>query len=232
MIMTKGRSAKDSAYLARIKKEIRGDLDHPRNRGVKMQAHHLISGEGMKISGLGKKVEVLGYNINLLPNLVFLPCTLQGACHLGIQPHRGNHDSLIDEEDYVDDMEPDTYHEMVARRIKELKLPLSKECPGDEKTKSEKIVVELDSLSRLILKLIEKKPNEASLTRIAMHFGKNRVGCSGVDSVTEHDRDKSCSVDRDHLYDAALPDKSQGKGQNTEKILYNHSRKHIWKVGR
>lgn len=50
-----GNSAKDSQYLKRIKDAISGEKNHPKNNGIKMQAHHIISGEGMKRSGLGKK---------------------------------------------------------------------------------------------------------------------------------------------------------------------------------
>jgi hypothetical protein len=78
-----GNSAKDTQYLKRITEHIATDKTHPRHQGVKMQAHHIISGEGIKRSGLGKKLKEFGYNINLLPNLVFIPCTLQGACYLG-----------------------------------------------------------------------------------------------------------------------------------------------------
>ena len=228
MAFTLGNSSKDSKYLKRIKDAIEGDKEHPRHHGVKMQAHHLISGEGMKRSGMGKEIEKFGYDINLLPNLVFIPCTLQGACHLGVQPHRGNHSALIDQDNYDDDKEPDTYHELIGRRVRELELPLDKECPGDKKTKSEVVKRELDLLSKKIADFIQKNPNEAPLTAIAKQFSiKSQVGCGGVDSVTVHKMGAMlrCPVERNHCL-------KQGPGQKNEDIAYSSNGKYKLTPGR
>lgn len=232
MALLQGNSAKDSKYLKRIKDAIEHDDAHPRNKGIKMQAHHIISGEGMRASGLGKKIQKFGYDINLLPNLSFIPCTLQGACYLGVQPHRGNHDSRIDQDNYVDDREPLSYHEMVAVAIQSLDLPMSKTCPGDNASKQQKIIEELDRLSKKILNLIQMKPAEAPLTKIALSFGKNGSGCSGTDSVVTHRKDRPCPVGRHHLHDPTQPAKSQGSEQNAERITYVVSEKFRLKVGR
>lgn len=119
--LKKGKSAKDSGYLERIKNAIKNDRSHPRNLGVRMQAHHVISGEGMIRSGKGSTVVGFGYNINFLPNLAFIPCTLQGACYLGVQPHRGNHSaaSVADQDDY-DDSDHVDYHDKVASQLVEV----------------------------------------------------------------------------------------------------------------
>lgn len=226
MALTLGNSAKDSKYLKRIKDAIEGDKEHPRHHGVKMQAHHIISAEGMKRSGLGKKIEKFGYDINLLPNLVFIPCTLQGACHLGVQPHRGNHTALIDQDDYDDDREPMTYHNMVTFRIKGLRLPLAKECPGDKITNSEKIIGELDNLSREILKDIQNKPSAAPLTDIAKYFLPGiHIGCGSVDSVGMNKGITPCSVGRNHH-------SKQGPGQKNENITYINEGRYKLRVGR
>lgn len=193
-----GNSSKDSKYLKRIKDAIEHDKSHPRNNGVKMQAHHVISAEGMKRSKLGKQIEEFGYDINLLPNLVFIPCTLQGACHLNVQVHRGNH--TANQDDYDDDSEPASYHDMVSKRLKDLRVPLNKECPGDKISNSEKIISEIDRLSKIILKIIQNKPAEAPLTRIAKNFSPDSLqGCGGVDSITLHNERKICEVGRDHF---------------------------------
>lgn len=228
MTIKLGNSSKDSKYLARIKRAIALDPAHPRHphHGVKMQAHHLISAEGMKRSGLGKKLEKFGYDINLLPNLSFIPCTLQGACHLGVQPHRGNHTALVDQDDYEDDLEPMNYHKMVAKRIKKLDLPLSKECPGDNKTKSETVRNKLDKLSEDILKLIQNSPGAAPLTDIAKHFKPgNHIGCGGVDTVTLHSGQVTCHTKRSHAG-------KQGPSQKAEGITYNSDGKYKLKTGR
>lgn len=232
MTITRGKCSKDSKYLKRIKDAIEGDANHPRNNGVLMQAHHIISATGMKLSGLADKIEDFGYDINLLPNLAFIPCTLQGACYLGVQPHRGNHDAAIDQDDYEDDMEPRNYHNMVRRQLQALALPLSKDCPGDDGSKVAKVKDELDGLSRKILSLIQSKPNVAPLTKVALHFGKDAFGCGGVDSVTKHQPTTRCPVERRHLYDPSAPNKSQGGGQKVEKILFKDAHKFSLKVGR
>ena len=229
MAFTLGNSSKDSKYLKRIKDAIEGDKEHPRHHGVKMQAHHLISAEGMKRSRLGKKIEQFGYDINLLPNLVFIPCTLQGACHLGVQPHRGNHSAVIvDQDNYDDDTEPNSYHKMIGNRVRELALPLSKECPGDKETKSGVVKQKLDKLCQDVAVLIQRKPNEAPLTAIAKEFARSsHIGCGGVDSVPVHKMGDMlrCPVERNHCL-------KQGPGQKNEAIAYVSNGKYQLKPGR
>lgn len=226
MALKLGNTSKNSAYLRRIKAAIEHDRNHPRHNGVLMQAHHIISAKGMQISGLAKKIEKFGYDINELPNLSFIPCTLQGACHLGVQPHRGNHTALVDQDDYDDDLEVRDYHKMVALRIKGLKLPLDKDCPGTDTHKREKIISELSSLSKNILGLIQKNPGKAPLTDIAKHFTtSNHVGCGGVDSVSMNKGLLLCPVERNHL-------NRQSANQKAENITYKSDRKYTLKPGR
>lgn len=225
-----GSTAKDSMYLKRMKDAIEGLDDHPRNNGVQMQAHHLISIEGMRMTGLGQKIRKFKYNINFLPNLAFLPCTLQGACYLGVQPHRGNHGKFT-QDDYDDNIEELSYHEKVAEMVIDLGLPLSKECPGTRKHKSETVIDELDKMSATILATIQKAPRKLRLTSIATHFGKNGKGCAGVDNIGDHGHGPDCPVGREHLYDPAAPAKSQRKGQAVEKITYKKPLLFKLKVG-
>lgn len=219
-----GNSSKDSKYLNRIKAVIEGDHHHPRNNGVRMQAHHIISAEGMKRSQLGKKIEKFGYDINLLPNLVFIPCTLQGACHLNVQLHRGNH--TANQDSYDDDSEPTDYHDMVAEKIKDLRLPLHKECIGSKIENSEKIISDLNKLSKWILKLIQNNPGEAPLTRISKNFSRNILqGCGSVDSIKKYNDKKICSVSRDHF-------NKNAKEQISEKINFKKINNYILKIGK
>jgi hypothetical protein len=220
MTITNGKTTKDSKYLKRIKDAIEGDSAHPKNNGIKMQAHHIISAEGMKRSALGKKIEEYGYDINNIHNLVFIPCTLQGACYLGIQPHRGNHDSLIDENNYVDDSEPKTYHEYVASEVRDIEHFIKKNCAGNKEENSEKVISKLNSVSLSILATIQHQPHRAPLTKIARSFGKAGVGCSGVDSVTTHNQLRPCAVERKHLFEKKDPAKSQATGQKIEEISF------------
>jgi hypothetical protein len=230
MTKTVGNSAKDGKYLKRLKDAIEHDKAHPRNNGVRMQAHHIISGDGMRRSKMGRKIAQFGYNINYLPNLVFIPCTLQGACYLGVQPHRGNHDFSMDQEDYNDDLEEPGYHELVARRLRRIELPIEKECEKETAHDREKVVDALDALSKSILNLIQFKPVEAPLTRLALHFGVGAVGCSGADSIKHHRRGTPCPVERKHLADADHPALSQSPTQTRENITYKLSGKYRLKV--
>lgn len=229
---TKGNSAKDSGYLKRIKDATEHDKEHPRHHGIRMQAHHLISGEGMKRSAMGRQVAKSGYNINLLPNLTFIPSTLQGACYLGVQPHRGNHDVLLDEDDYVDDMEPYKYHEMVSRRLQGVKSFVLKHCAGKNPEDGKKVIALLNFISEKILASIQDSPIEAPLTRIALRFGKSGVGCGGTDSVTSHTRHKNCPVGRNHFFDEKNPENSQGTGQKCEKISYRARENFRLRIGK
>lgn len=172
------------------------DLCHPRHHGIKVQAHHILSGDGVKLSGLGPKLESHGYDINDPPNLAFIPCTLQGACHMGIQPHRGDHTAQADpENDYDDDDEPDSYHKFVAKRVSAL-LPHM-----DEKSLYDKpsLCDRLDEVSRDLPSPIQYKPTRAPLTTIADAFSPNSpIGCAGLDNITDKHTGK-CPVGRNHL---------------------------------
>jgi hypothetical protein len=221
-MLLRGNTSKDSKYLGLINRSIKGKLTHPKNQGVRMQAHHIISAEGVKMSGMGVKLEEFGYDINLGPNLVFLPCTLQGACHLKVQPHRGDHTAISErpprlddeEDDYDDDEHPFSYHSMIATRIHGLKLALERQCTGLDDPARSVVKKKMDELSREILNTIVDRPKRARLTNIADHFSLgNHVGCSGVDSVGDHDDSRRCPTERNHH-------ESQGAGQRKEGIKH------------
>lgn len=226
-----GRTTKDSAYLDRITRAIADDSKHPRHQGVAMQAHHVISATGMHRSKLADKVRKFGYDINLLENLVFLPSTLQGACHLSVQPHRGNHTALVERDGYDDDDHPMDYHDMVAARIRRLELGLTKDCPGymggaKELEARHHVTTQLNVLSTQILRLIRHSPTQAPLTQVAVHFHPgNPVGCSGADSTRSHRADHHCEVERNHR-------KRQAPGQKAESITYSRTETYSLRLGR
>ena len=98
--------------------------DHPINKGVKMQAHHLISRKALLDSSIENRLEDFKYDIDNVDNIALIPCTLQGACHLNVQLHRGNHPGVlsVDNGNNDDDSEhPDTYHDKIKKRINKLK---------------------------------------------------------------------------------------------------------------
>ncbi len=221
--MVFGNVSKNSQYLNDMNARVRLKPWHPKHQGIKMQAHHLISAEGVKLSKLGAKLEEFGYDINNFRNLAFLPSTLQGACHLGVQPHRGDHTvpckplQAEDHETYDDDKHPPSYHTVVQRRIQGLKLPFNKACEGKDDPAHKTVVSEMNRQSALLLSQICKDPESLRLTDVAQHFAPgNPIGCGGLDSVPElRERAHKCPTNRNHL-------KRQGPGQRSEDISYMH----------
>lgn len=224
-----GNSSKNTTYLAMMK-GITNYATHPRMMGVRMQAHHVISGDGVALSGIGERMEKFGYNINLKDNLVFIPCTLQGACYLGVQPHRGNHtapgkeEPEPDENDYVDDSEPSSYHKLVAKRLVEAERDFPIKCAKKEIGKN-KAVDLLDAVAIAILNLIQDHPTKAPLTSVAEHFvpGK-KVGCGGHDSVPILEATPvTCPAGRNHR---------NKKARRGEKILFVSDGKYRLTMGK
>lgn len=219
-MLLRGNTSKDSQYLRMMNGRIKAMPSHPKHKGIKMQAHHVISAEAVKLSSLGSKLEEFGYDINLAPNLAFLPCTLQGACHLGIQPHRGDHTALsgrddTEESSYDDDDHPLSYHMLVMRKIQMLKLPISKACTGNDDPARSTVTEKMNTLSASILNLICLSPKLARLTSIADHFTiGSHVGCGGVDSIPDHKDAVNCPTGRSHY-------QQQGPSQRRENIRMN-----------
>lgn len=217
--MATGTITKSTTYLSTLKARIALDVRHPRHHGVKMQAHHILSAEGAKLSNMGRKLVGFGYDINDPKNLAFLPCTLQGACHLGIQPHRGNHAAPIDGDvqDAFDDDDghPRDYHKMVAYKIRNLEYKIDKRCTGSDGDKDKQAIMALmNELSHELLLLIYGKPSKARLTKIADSFLLgNHIGCSGADGVGSHSISRPCPVGRNHR-------QRQREGQAVESITF------------
>lgn len=227
--MTLGNVGKDGKYLGRIKRatDERIAPSHPRHHGVKMQAHHILSAEGVKMSGLGPKLEKLGYDINLEPNLVFLPSTLQGACHLGVQLHRGNHTAKVAVSELDDDADhPKNYHKLVKLMMEEIGAAIEDACGGKDAAARRKIIREMDRLSAKVLWWIQHRPRKAPLTDIALSFQPEASkGCGCADSVPGHRRSiDDCGVGRDHYA-------QQSRGQAIERISLPKVAAYSLKVG-
>lgn len=227
-----GSVIKGTTYLRDLKLELVKLPGHPKLHGVRMQAHHLVSQEGVRISGLGNKLVTMGYNIDHVKNLAFLPCTLQGACHLGIQPHRGDHTArskgidlkLFDvrEDDYDDDDDhPESYHAVVASLLVATVRRLKRHCDGDPDM-SKKFVKGINTLSKNILGTISDEPTQLPLTTIAVHFKRgSSIGCSGTDSVGDHRHAMPCAVERNHL------NGRRARGQKDEGIKYKNDTPYV-----
>lgn len=215
-----GNDKKNTTFRDDLAEAIEDNLDHPFFNGIHMQAHHIISAKGLKDSGLGGKVKVAGYDINHVKNLVFLPSTLPGACHLGVQPHRGDHKVGIDmaelnferdidedqeeknREDYResvynddDDDHADDYHDFISIRLKKLNSDVF-ECEGKPSQYS-KSIIELNKLSRRTLKKINNFT--IPLSEIGSYFKKgSEYGCGNCINIKEFPEATVCKSDRDH----------------------------------
>lgn len=208
-------------YLKRIKVATEKDQSHPRHNGVKMQAHHLLSAKGIDKAGKSDELKHLEYDINKVANLAFIPSSLQGACHLETQLHRGDHKTndprLVTDPNGTDD--PDahdndglhhrTYHDTVERLVIKLfkKYDTCSMKPGEIQRK-------MNNLSSQMLKKINAY--EVSLTRIAKNFQHHENGCMGIDNIPSNIEQKLthvCPVGRDHY-------QGQGQGQQSENIRF------------
>ncbi len=166
-------------YRNAVIKPARKDPNHPINHGFKMQVHHLLSKQGVGNTKSGPLLKKYGFNINLPGNLVALPCTLEGACHLKVQLHRGEHPKAVDTND--DDGEhPNSYHAAVRKLVKDAVKTIKKRCSTDHNPGVQRY---MDYHSLLILRRI--KNFELPLTKVAKAFEPDGVGCLGATTVPE-----------------------------------------------
>ncbi|UTH76600.1 AHH domain-containing protein [Chromobacterium sp. IIBBL 290-4] len=216
------KSARDSKYRKLILRHVALKKEHPIHSGIAMQAHHLISASGVKISMTGNWLEKMGYNINLLPNLALIPSTLQGACHLGVQPHKSGHTIASEmEETDDDDMHPKDYHALVARELRVLKAEIQSLCFGNDQDALNKLNEKMNHLSEKILHKIQTTPHLMRLSAVADYYLPGLAGCGGVDNIPKREKGEVvqytekhiCTVHRNHYM-------AQGKGQAKENITY------------
>lgn len=207
----RGKTAKDTEYLKTLQARTT-DQKHPRNQGVVMQAHHVISAKGIAMGSYNDRLEDFGYRINEAMNLVFIPSTLQGACLLQVQPHRGNH-TAQDAPD-VDGNRDRTYHESVKEHLKTVMPKLEKLCGKPGKNMQKETQDALDAISEVIIECIQHKPSEAKLTKLYKHFQPGNVrGCGGAKGSVNDPAADICPVHRNHTGKRA-------PGQPDEKIVF------------
>jgi hypothetical protein len=175
--------------------------NHPRHHGVTMQAHHLLSKNGVQKSGLNKDLEHLGYDIDYVKNIVLIPSTLSGACHLNIQVHRGNHGSSKADAADSDGSHKKSYHKLVKELVIKLERNIKK---GKYCEASREIVIKaMNIYSRKVATFINN--NVAELSSVSNNFGTentNNKGCCNQTSITKiHDNSLPCLKDRNHTSD-------------------------------
>lgn len=196
-------------WLTKVKKI----KSHPINHGIHMDTHHLISAEAITISELGDSLINKGYVIDSINNLVGFPSTLPGACHLGVQLHRGDHHHKLPGE------EP--YHDFVSGLIKR-KADDIKSCYGrtTKKETSSEIHNLLDPISDKILKRINKFT--VPLTEIFDDYqGNCNRGCrNSNDIVPARDKNENCSLNRNHYGETDLKYQNSEMHWNKKTITY------------
>ncbi len=191
-----------------------------------MQAHHIISVKGVELSGLVPYLIESGYDINSLPNLVLLPITLQGACHLGVQVHRRIRNTPMQPTEGANDAhESPMYDIKVADRLADLSWPLDMEC----REKNSKTVIKLlQELSEEILEAVQKTPTEMPLTAVAHHLKpRSFIGCGGYKSdadLNKHPR--MCPQKRNHLASCKMAN------QSSEGITFTGDYPYVLRPGR
>ena len=185
-----GTVDKDKVYRKRLIKKIKNKSSHPFHHGIHMAAHHLISKDGVDTSDLGELLVHKGYNINEMENLVFLPSTLQGACQLRVQLHRGDHTYALPNQE--------AYHDQVASSLDKIKSNLRKCTPKTQKGNSE-IQKKVNQESVKILKRIAEF--RVPLTTIFRNFKpSSKVGCSNHNEVKECEGSLArCRDERSHV---------------------------------
>lgn len=190
--MNKGVVSKKGVDYRKALLKAVGDT-HPVKRKIHMQAHHLISEEGIAKSEIGETLINRGYNVNELNNLVFLPSTPAGACHLEVQLHRGDHTHEC-EEDFSDDDHPLTYHHVVKGMVKAVEQQID-DCDDADFKKAQQL---LDEISKDILLLISEF--KLPLTKVFKAFRPgNKIGCSNSVDVNEHKaKNEICKHSRNH----------------------------------
>lgn len=109
--------------------------------------------------------------------LALIPSTLKGACHLGVQPHIGNHSTKHQrrsrrDDNLMDDGHPKSYHQHVADEVTDISelFPL---CGNDM---SDGIIGLMNDLSVDILRDIQRFKLELTSTCETFH-PRSLKGC-------------------------------------------------------
>ena len=165
-------------YRENLLEAIKDDTNHPLQCGIPMQIHHLLSKAAAKRSGAKLILESYGYDINKLENLVALPCTFAGACHLGVQLHRGDHTSSSNNDD--DDEHNDSYHDHVQKIIVNAIENIENNCEGGD---DKKVQDRMNKKSKTVLDdIIDYR---IRLTRVHIWFKEKNSGCNGLGKINE-----------------------------------------------
>lgn len=171
----------------RVKKWNETEGRHPYHHGIDMDTHHLISMHAIKdlSSNLKNALKEKGYDINSLGNLVGLPATFKGACHLKTQVHRTGH--MFGEDQYGRNKNFD-YHKEVRTLVKKAGADIRR-CYGTKEIEPTKRAIHtevMDEISQTILDGIVEFT--IPLTSIFENFNPKESpykGCRGASTVSQ-----------------------------------------------
>lgn len=208
---------KNKTYAKDLRAAIEDNKDHPLFHGIIMQAHHLISSKGAKNCGFKQTIIDLNYDINTIMNLVFLPSTLEGACHLGVQVHRGDHKQVL----------PDgkNYHDYVSTLIGSIQHKIN-DCKNN-KGKEYPIQDYMNDISLDLLRKVAKF--QLPLSFVHKNFKKKSlIGCCNFKKIGDvrkamknnGSEDNHCNLNRNHFGHSHAFSSS---GKNSSEITYPKS---------
>ncbi|USD32591.1 MULTISPECIES: AHH domain-containing protein [Vibrio] len=175
------------AWIANVNKYNDKVKPHPFCHGIQMDTHHLISGKAL--SDIDKDMQDAlidkGYNINSLSNLVGLPSSYKGACHLGIQVHRTQHTFGSNQ---FSETKASNYHDEVIDYLLDIAEDIYL-CNGTTEVVESKRDIHDKHMDPISEKLLKRVLNfSLPLTKISEHFNKENkpyIGCANKGKIGE-----------------------------------------------
>jgi hypothetical protein len=155
-----------------------------------------VSETGIKESDIGPTLIANGYDINCKENLVYLPSTLEGACHLSVQLHRSDHTF---KDPGADGVHSRGYHEVVTDLLDDL-MDKMDVCDLPIEKRRKRVTRKMKNISRTMLDGISSF--DLALTSIYKSFEDeaDAHGCRNAQTIPGHGKvKKPCQYHRDHI---------------------------------
>ena len=149
-------------------------------------------------------------NINYPKNMIFLPYETAGACHLGVQLHRGDH--------RVVDSEGRNYHDLVADTLNLAQSKINK-CDNTPDSTLVALIKVMNRISAIMvknMKFIGNNKPDIYLSSVSGNFiNGNPVGCANANSIPTMRinmvaRRKYRCANRDHQYSVSKQETKRG----------------------
>lgn len=189
------------AWIANVNKYNDKVKPHPFCHGIQMDTHHLISEKALEKcdKALQESLVDKGYNMNSLENLVGIPATFRGACHLGTQVHRSDHKFKKNQFDEILNYD---YHETIKDLVTEKKQDIN-ECYGTTATEESERYIHKEIMDKVSQKALRRISSFAlPLTSIHTNFQRPQdpqdpyIGCGEGEKVGEVKGGKNCCANK------------------------------------